>query len=71
MPVSPDLAIFVVTTPTTDDTQTKPIALPLVHVRGVITIDWEIFISLLLVRATEIKNVNYSFVHANVYGKGR
>ena len=33
MPISPDLAIFVVTT--TDDRQTKPIALPFAHARGV------------------------------------
>ena len=39
MPISPDLAIFVVTTMTTmtdDRRQTKPIALRLVHVCGVI-----------------------------------
>ena len=32
IPISPDLVIFVVTT---DDRQTKPIALPLVHAHGV------------------------------------
>ena len=36
MPISPGLVIFVVTT-TTDDRQTKPIALPLAHAHGVKT----------------------------------
>ena len=34
MPIPPDLAIFVVMT-MTDNRQTKPIALPLAHARGV------------------------------------
>ena len=41
MPISPDLAIVVLTTTTTDDRSedrwTKPIALPLTHAHGVTT----------------------------------
>ena len=39
MPKTRDLAIFVTTTTTTTDRQTKPIALPLAHARGVIMLD--------------------------------
>ena len=38
MPRSPDLAIFMLTTDNDRQRQTKPIALPLAHARGVTTV---------------------------------